>query len=120
VFDDALVEVKTGFLLRVFAEGSTIVADPLQDRSLRRKRAAIEALGPAATSTQVAEKIRGATRIPLTGVHTAELTEFGTEGKGAFTIRTSAGEELVWIVLGENAELAGILTDLLGTRLTHN
>jgi hypothetical protein len=38
----------------------------------------------------VAEKIRGAKRIPLSGTDTAEL-ELGIEGSGLLTIRTSAG-----------------------------
>jgi len=102
----------------------------LQVGFLRRKRAAVEALGPAATSTEVAEKIRGAKRIPLSGIDTAELKvfdggsqsakELGVEGSGLLTIRTSAGEELLWFVRGDAAELGSILSNLLGTRLTRN
>jgi hypothetical protein len=65
----------------------------------------------------VAEKIRGAKRIPLSGIDTAEL-ELGIEGNGLLTIRTSAGKELLWFVRGDAAELGSILSNLLGTRLT--
>jgi hypothetical protein len=79
VFDDALVVLSPGGLFTSMSLLSTglgrAAAESLVSRSLRRKQAAVGALGQAATSSEVAEKVPGAQRIPLEDITIATVTK---------------------------------------------